>query len=151
MLYGKVRFVSRTTHPPQAVPLPSQGKAHVNHAFGQQTDVSRYAFLHPTHPPQAVPLPSQGKASVNRAFVDRRMCILYRHDIGPPETCCPTSCMDARSLQIFIEFFCLIDRLNKDLYLTLHNKKETRGSLLSTGFYIAFCLINDRECCYRSQ
>ena len=29
----------RTPHPPQAVPLPPLGKASVNRAFGQQTEV----------------------------------------------------------------------------------------------------------------
>ena len=36
-----------------------------------------------------------------------------------------------------IKIFCLIDRPSKDLYLTLHNKKETRGSLLSACFFLA--------------
>jgi hypothetical protein len=34
---------------------------------------------------------------------------------------------------------------NKDFYVVLHNKEETRGSLLSTGFYIAI------ELNYRSE
>ena len=40
---------------------------------------------------------------------------------------------------------------NKDFYVTLHNKKETRGSLLSACFYIAIELNLEREYFYRLQ
>ena len=39
-----------------------------------------------------------------------------------------------------IETFAFGYRQNKDLYITLHNKKETRGGLPSECFYLAFVL-----------
>jgi hypothetical protein len=43
-----------------------------------------------------------------------------RYDLGPSRTPVPTN---------EIETFAFGYRSNKDLYLTLHNKKETRGGL----------------------
>ena len=39
-----------------------------------------------------------------------------------------------------IEIVAFVYRSNKDLYLALHNKKETRGGLPSECFYLAFVL-----------
>ena len=52
-----------------------------------------------------------------------------RYDIGPPRTSVPTN---------DIEIVAFVYRPNKDLDVTLHNKKETRGSELSACFYLAF-------------
>ena len=56
--------------------------------------------------------------------------ICDRNDLGRPMVA-PTSEMDV----VVFGY-----RPNKDLYLTLHNKKETRGSLLSACFFLALIL-----------
>ena len=58
-------------------------------------------------------------------FIAYGSSFFNRYDIGAPATCC----RDARSLQIFIEIFCLIDRPSKDLYLALHNLKSKKHAV----------------------
>ena len=69
-------------------------------------------------------------------FIAYGYAFFNRHDIGQSATCC----MDAPVPTNEIETFAFGYRPNKDLYVALHNKKETRGSLLSACLHLAFVL-----------
>ena len=128
--------MSQTTHPPQAVPLPSQGKASVSRAFRQQTYVQLVTVT---------TLDSRGRLSLQSKKMTDGCTAFPVIFLGSPRASTPTVSLFSLLSSLFSFLFPLstanysLFNIHYSLFITFSlSSRRTRGRRL-------------RSCCRRTR